>query len=275
MDKEGIFSKITEACDFVRNISDHKPQIAIILGTGLGDLTKNIDIIEAIPYERIPHFAVSTVESHKGKLILGVLSGKKIVAMQGRFHSYEGYNMEEITFPVRVMKFLGAGTLVVSNACGSVNPQFHPGEIMAITDHINLMGDNPLIGYNDERLGPRFPDMFQVYDPELIEYAEQVALKEGIKFRKGVYVGLVGPNLETGAEYRMLRILGADVVGMSTVPEVIVAKHMDMKILGLSVITDMGLADAMEPVSLEDVIDAASSAEPLLAKLISKVVERI
>jgi purine-nucleoside phosphorylase len=275
MDKKDLFDRIQESCDFIRNISKHKPDIGIILGTGLGDLTNRIDIIEEIPYQKIPYMPVSTVESHKGKLILGTLSEKKIVAMQGRFHYYEGYNMEEITFPVRMMKFLGTHTLIVSNACGSVNPQFLPGEIMAITDHINLVGDNPLRGYNDERLGPRFPDMFQVYDPQLIEYAEQISLNEGIKFRKGVYVGLAGPNLETGAEYRMLRLIGGDVVGMSTVPEVIVAKHMDMKILGLSVITDMGLPDAMKPVSLEDVISAASGAEPLLTTIITKVVERI
>lgn len=270
-----LYSMVIEARDYIKNLIDHNPDVAIILGTGLGELTEKIEKVKVVPYEEIPYFPVSTVESHKGKLILGMLSGKRVVAMQGRFHYYEGYSMKEITFPVRVMKFLGANTLIVSNACGSMNPQYRPGDIMAITDHINLLGDNPLRGVNDERLGPRFPDMFEVYDPELTEHAEEIAFEEGIKFRKGVYVSLTGPNLETGAEYRMLRTMGADVVGMSTVPEVIVARHMGMRILGLSVITDMGLPDAMKSVSLEDVISAASNSEPFLTTLITKIVERI
>lgn len=272
--KQELYHSVIEARDYVRTHSDAVPDIAIVLGTGLGELAGQIAKTTVIPYEKIPHFPVSTVESHQGRLILGDLKGKRVVAMQGRFHFYEGYSMEQIVFPVRVMKFLGAMTLIVSNACGSVNPQFQPREIMAITDHINLLGDNPLRGINDERLGSRFPDMFQVYDPELIALAEEIALDEGIALRKGVYASLAGPNLETGAEYRMLRILGADVVGMSTVPEVIAARHMGMRILGLSVITDMGLADAMKPCSLEDVIQAAASTEPFLTKLITRVVER-
>jgi purine-nucleoside phosphorylase len=268
-----LYQSIIEAKDFISRHTDHKPDIAIILGTGLGELAERIERVAVLPYEDIPHFPISTVESHKGKLILGNLKGKRVVAMQGRFHFYEGYHMQQIVFPVRVMKFLGTETLIVSNACGSMNPQFRPGEIMAITDHINLLGDNPLRGVNDERLGPRFPDMFGVYDPELIAFAERIALEEGITLRKGIYVSLAGPNLETGAEYRMLRILGADVVGMSTVPEVIAGRHMGMRILGLSVITDMGLADAMKPCSLENVIEAASSTEPALTKLITRVVE--
>jgi purine-nucleoside phosphorylase len=270
-----LYTSIIEARDFISQRSEHKPDIAIILGTGLGGLAEQIEKVKVIPYEEIPHFPVSTVESHKGKLILGTLSGKRVVAMQGRFHFYEGYSMQQIVFPVRVMKLLGAETLIVSNACGSMNPQFRPREIMVITDHINLLGDNPLRGVNEERLGPRFPDMFNVYDPELIGLAEQIARDEGITLRKGVYVSLAGPNLETGAEYRMLRILGGDVVGMSTVPEVIAARHMGMRILGFSVITDMGLADAMKPCSLDDVIQAASSTEPALTKLIAKAVEKL
>lgn len=270
-----LYAAIIEARDFVSKCADHKPDGAIILGTGLGELAEKIEKSAVIPYGDIPHFPVSTVESHKGKLILGNLAGKRVVAMQGRFHYYEGYSMAQIAFPVRVMRLLGAGILVVSNACGSMNPQFKPGEIMVITDHINLLGDNPLRGVNDARLGPRFPDMFEVYDPELIRSAERVALAEGIALRKGVYASLAGPNLETGAEYRMLRILGADVVGMSTVPEVIAARHMGMRVLGLSVITDMGLADAMKPCSLDDVIQAASGAEPDLTKVIIGVVEKL
>ncbi len=267
-----LYRSIIESRDVVKQRAGDKPDIAIILGTGLGELAEKIKKADTIPYEDIPHFPVSTVESHKGKLILGELQGKRVVAMQGRFHFYEGYTMEQIVFPVRVMKFLGAGMLIVSNACGSVNPQFQPREIMAITDHINLLGDNPLRGVNDERLGPRFPDMYQVYDHELIALAEKTALGEGIMLKKGIYAALAGPNLETGAEYRMLRIIGADVVGMSTVPEVIAARHMGMRVLGLSVITDMGLADAMKPCSLEDVIQAAASTEPALTRLIMNVV---
>ncbi|OQX55048.1 MAG: purine-nucleoside phosphorylase [Candidatus Cloacimonas sp. 4484_209] len=275
MNKQYEYDRIIEAVGSIKNIVDYKPEIAIILGTGLGALADDIETEKVVPYENIPYFPVSTVETHKGKLIFGMLSGKRIVAMQGRFHFYEGYSMKEITFPVRVMKFLGSDILIVSNACGSVNPHYRPGDIMAITDHINLLGDNPLRGRNDERLGPRFPDMYEVYDPKLIDIAEEIALKEGIRFKKGVYVALAGPNLETGAEYRMLRIIGGDVVGMSTVPEVIVARHMGMRVLGLSVITDMGLADAMKPVSLEDVIEVASRTEPFLTLLIKSVVERI
>jgi purine-nucleoside phosphorylase len=274
-DVEDLYGSILEAKEYISALTPHKPDIAIILGTGLGQLAEKIETLEVVPYEKIPYFPVSTVESHKGRLILGKLSGKNVVAMQGRFHLYEGYAMHEIVFPVRVMKYLGAEILVVSNACGSVNPLYQPREIMVITDHINFLGDNPLRGVNDERLGPRFPDMFAVYDRELISLAEQIALREGIALRKGVYLALAGPNLETGAEYRMLRVMGADVVGMSTVPEVIAARHLGMRILGFSVITDMGIADAMKPCSLDDVIQAASSTEPLLTKLITGVVERL
>ena len=272
---QALFESIVEAKEYIKKACNFKPDIAIVLGTGLGGLAEKIEKEKVIPYEEIPHFPISTVESHKGKLILGTLSRKKVVAMQGRFHFYEGYSMKEISFPIRVMNLLGAHTLIVSNACGSMNPQFKTGEIMVITDHINMLGDNPLRGINDERLGPRFPDMFELYDPELIALTEKVALSEEITLRKGVYLSLAGPNLETGAEYRMLRIMGADVVGMSTVPEVIAARHMGMKILGVSVITDMGLPDAMKPVSLEEVIGAARRTEPFLTTLITKVVESI
>jgi purine-nucleoside phosphorylase len=272
---DSLYDSVVTAKEFVRKACSVKPEVAIILGTGLGEIAEKIEKEKVLPYEDIPNFPLSTVESHKGRLILGALSGKRVVAMQGRFHYYEGYSMREISFGVRVMKFLGAHTLIVSNACGSMNPQFKTGEIMVITDHINLLGDNPLRGVNDERFGPRFPDMFEVYDPRLISLAEEIALSEGIALRKGVYLSLAGPNLETGAEYRMLRILGADVVGMSTVPEVIAARHMGMRILGLSVITDMGLPDAMKPVSLDDVIGAASRTEPILTRLIIRVVERM
>src|SRR3989337_1878772 len=238
---------ITEAVNFIRTKTKLEPQIGIILGTGLGSLASGIKLETTVGYETIPHFPVSTVESHAGKLLFGDLSGKKVVAMQGRFHYYEGYSMQQVTFPVRVMKALGIKILIVSNACGGLNPQFKSGDLMLITDHINLQGDNPLIGPNDESLGPRFPDMFNCYDKELIQLAENLALNLGMKLNRGVYVSVSGPNLETAAEYRFLRTIGADVVGMSTVPEVIVARHQGTKVLGFSIVTDMGLPDHMEP----------------------------
>src|SRR5574341_146503 len=215
---------ISEAVSFIRTKTKLEPQIGIILGTGLGSLGSGIQLETAVGYETIPHFSVSTVESHAGKLLFGDLSGKKVVAMQGRFHYYEGYTMQQVTFPVRVMKALGIKILIVSNACGGLNPQFKAGDRMVITDHINLQGANPLLAPNDESLGPRFPDMCNCYDRELIGLAENVALELGIKLNRGVYVSVSGPNLETAAEYRFLRIIGADVVGMSTVPEVITAR---------------------------------------------------
>ena len=267
--------KIQETAGFLMSKTKVIPQIGIILGTGLGGLVKEIEIIDTIPYETIPNFPVSTVESHAGKLIFGKLSGKPVMAMQGRFHFYEGYNMQQVTFPVRVMKALGVRTLIVSNACGGVNPAHRAGDIMLISDHINLMGGHPLIGKNDETLGPRFPDMYNLYDQELLALAESVALEEKIKVQKGVYLALTGPTLETGAEYRMVRILGADVVGMSTVPEVIVARHSGLKVLGFSIITDMGFPEAMRSVSLEEVIAVAGQAELKFVRLVKQVVARM
>jgi len=272
---EDLKRKISEAKDFVASKSKIKPKIGIILGTGLGALAKEIKVDASIPYKDIPHFPVSTVYGHKGRLVLGLLGGKKVVAMQGRFHYYEGYSLPEVTFPVRVMRAMGADTLVVSNACGGMNPRFSRGNIMVMEDHINLFGDNPLRGPNDESLGPRFPDMSEPYSRELIALAEKVALEAGIKLQKGVYVGVQGPNLETRAEYRFLRGVGADVVGMSTVPETIVAVHSGMRVLGLSVVTDLCLPDALKPTSHIEIVKTASQAEPKLTKLMMLTIERM
>jgi len=251
------------------------PQIGIILGTGLGRLADTIDVEQTIAYEQIPGFVTSTVEMHAGKLILGTLKGRRVVAMQGRFHFYEGYSLQQIVFPVRVMKVLGAESLIVSNACGGINPYFKAGGLMAIEDHINLFGISPLVGPNDERIGPRFPDMSRPYDEGYLQLAAEQALKLGIELHKGVYAGISGPNLETRAEYRMLKILGADAIGMSTVPEVIAAVHCGLKVLGLSVITDECLPDALEPVDIKKIIAAAAAAEPQLVSLIKNVVGRL
>ncbi|MGI5831776.1 MAG: purine-nucleoside phosphorylase [Thermoguttaceae bacterium] len=262
------YDMIREAAAYVRSLRDEKPEVAIVLGTGLGNLVRNIEIAEMIPYETIPHFAVSTVESHAGKLILGKLEGKAIVAMNGRFHSYEGYTAKQIVFPIRVMHELGAKTLIVSNACGGLNPQFRQGDIVLIEDHINLLGINPLIGPNDDRLGPRYPDMIEPYSHQLIERAHEAATRLGIRTRQGVYVAVPGPNLETRAEYRYLRGIGADMVGMSTVPEVIAAVHVGMKTIGFSIITDMGLADALKPACISEIITTAEKAEPKMNAII-------
>jgi purine-nucleoside phosphorylase len=272
---QGLKEKIKETVDLIRKKTTLKPDVGIILGTGLGQLAQSIEIESTISYDQIPNFPVSTVESHAGRLIFGTLSAKKVVAMQGRFHFYEGYTMQEITFPVRVMKELGAQMLLVSNACGGLNPQFKAGDIMAITDHINLQGGNPLIGVNDETLGPRFPDMYNCYDKDLVDLAEETALELGIKLQKGVYVSVAGPNLETAAEYRFLRGIGADVVGMSTVPEVIAARHQGTKVLGFSIVTDMGLPDALKPTNLDEIIAVANKSEPVLTRLLTKIVEKI
>ncbi len=266
---------IDDAVRFIRTRTSATPPVGIILGTGLGGLVKEIQIETAIDYADIPHFPVSTVESHKGKLIFGTLGGKSVVAMQGRFHYYEGYTMQQVTFPVRVMKFLGVKTLMISNAAGGMNPLFTKGDIMLITDHINLLGDNPLIGHNDNELGPRFPDMTEPYTRSLISLAEQVALDLKIRLQKGVFVAVTGPNLETRAEYRFLRGIGADVVGMSTVPEVIVAVHQSMNVLGFSIMTDECFPDALRPVSLEEVIAVANQAEPKLTAIMKEVVARL
>ena len=265
------FDKIQEAASKVSERWNERADVGIVLGTGLGGLAKAIETDAIIPYEDIPYFPTSTVESHAGRLILGRLEGKRVVAMQGRFHYYEGYSAREITFPIRVMKALGASTLVVSNACGGLNPQFQAGDVMLIEDHINLQVVNPLIGRNDDRLGPRFPDMSEPYSKELLALARRVALDAGIHAQQGVYVAVAGPNLETRAEYRFLRAIGADAVGMSTVPEVIVAVHSGMRVLGLSVVTDMGLADALEPASLERILANAAAAEPKMNTIIRGV----
>ena len=251
------------------------PDVAIVLGTGLGGLANEIAAEATISYADIPDFPLSTVESHAGRLLCGTLGGKTVVAMQGRFHRYEGYTLQQVTFPVRVLRALGAHTLVVSNACGGMNPYWAPGELMLIADHINLLGDNPLIGANDDRLGVRFPDMSAPYDEGLREIARRVAAEQRTVLREGVYVAVAGPNLETRAEYRMLRALGADVVGMSTVPEVIVAVHGGMRVLGLSIITDQCLPDALEPAEISKIIATAGRAEPGLTALVRGVLERL
>jgi len=274
-DTLNLKESIIQAVEFIRGKTKFVPQIGIILGTGLGSLAEGIKVEAKISYEKIPHFPISTVESHAGRLIFGKLCGKNVVAMQGRFHYYEGYDLKQVTFPVRVMKALGANILVVSNACGGLNPLFKAGDIMLISDHINLLGSNPLFGSNDESLGPRFPDMCCCYDPELIALAENVALNSGLKLQKGVYVAVAGPNLETAAEYRFLRLIGADVVGMSTVPEVIVARHQSMRVLGFSLVTDMGLPDALGPMNMEKILATAARSEPLLKNIMTRAIEEM
>jgi len=270
-----LFDRIQEAAAVVRRRSRLRPDVAIVLGTGLGGLAAEIEVEAAIPYEEIPGFPLSTVESHAGRLLLGSLGKRPVVAMQGRFHRYEGYDLASVTFPVRVMQALGARFLFVSNACGGMNPLWSPADLVLLSDHINLLGDNPLIGANDERLGPRFPDMSAPYDPELRSLARATALELGITLREGVYVAVPGPNLETRSEYRMLRMMGADVVGMSTVPEVIVAVHAGMRTLGISIITDQCLPDALEPADIGRIIATAGRAEPSLTRLVVGLAERV
>jgi purine-nucleoside phosphorylase len=266
---------IEEAASVVRARFGRKPDVAIILGTGLGGLARAIDVEATVEYGDIPNFPLSTVESHAGRLLFGNLGGRTVVAMQGRFHRYEGYSLQQVTFPVRVLRALGAETLIVSNACGGMHPLWQAGNLMLIADHINLLGDNPLIGPNDSRLGERFPDMSAPYDDALRAAARSEAMRRGITLREGTYVAVQGPNLETRAEYRMLRTLGADVVGMSTVPEVIVALHGGMRVLGISIITDSCLPDALEPASLDKILAVAARAEPHLTALVTGVVEQL
>ena len=270
-----VLEAVHAAADAVRARFSARPDAAIILGTGLGRLAKEIDAQATIEYADIPNFPLSTVESHAGRLLCGTLGGKTVVAMQGRFHRYEGYSLQQVTFPVRVMHALGAKTLVVSNACGGLNPMWSAGDLMLIADHINLLGDSPLIGPNDDRLGPRFPDLSEPYTQSLRALAREVAADKRITIREGVYVAVAGPNLETRAEYRFLRGIGADVVGMSTVPEVVVAVHSGMQVLGLSIITDMCLPDALEPATLERIVATANAAEPNLTSLVRGVLERL
>jgi len=270
-----LVQNIEEAVTAIRLHTKSEPPIGIILGTGLGGLVEEMEVETVISYDEIPHFPISTVEYHHGKLIFGTLAGKSVVAMQGRIHYYEGYTLQQVTFPVRVMKFLGISTLMVSNAAGGMNPLFRRGDLMIITDHINLIGDNPLIGVNEESLGPRFPDMSEPYSNRLIGLASEVALENKIAVQKGVFVAVAGPNLETRAEYRFLRYIGADVVGMSTVPEVIVARHMDLEVLGCSIITDECFPDALEPADIPSIIKAAEEAEPKLTTLMKGIVSKL
>lgn len=266
-----LYDKIQEAVAFIRSQWDTPPKAGIILGTGLGSLVENIDVAASIDYGDIPNFPKSTATSHKGRLVCGTLNGLPVIAMEGRLHMYEGYPLKLITLPVRVMKALGADLLVVSNACGGLNPYYSCGDIMLIEDQINLMGDNPLIGINDDRLGERFPDMCEPYTQSLVDRALAIARRENIVAHKGVFVAVAGPNLETRAEYRFLRTIGADVVGMSTVPEVIVAVHEKMRVVGFSIITDMCLADALKPADTNEIIKVAGEAEPKLTKLVMGV----
>ena len=266
---------IDEAVTALRARSALVPEVAVILGTGLGALSDSLVVETRVPYGDIPHFAASTVEGHRGELVFGRLSGRPAVVMNGRVHYYEGYSMRQVSFPVRVMQALGAKTLIVSNAVGGMNPLFDKGDIMIVTDHINLMGDNPLLGPNDETLGPRFPDMSQPYDRALIRLAEDVALEQRLGVRKGVFVAVAGPNLETAAEYRFLRGIGADVVGMSLIPENLVAVHGGLRTLAFAVVTDRCWPDALEPVDIPQILAVAAQAAPRLDRLVSRVVERL
>ena len=271
----GLAQQIDECVAAIRAKWAGTPRVGVILGTGLGKLAEDIAAEATFAYEELPHFPRSTAPSHKGQLVCGQLGGKTVVAMEGRFHFYEGYSLQQVTFPVRVMKALGCDTLLVSNACGGMNPQYAAGDIMLIEDHINLIGDNPLIGPNDNALGERFPDMCYAYDRDLLKLAKSVAVKGGIPVQQGVFVAVAGPNLETRTEYRFLRMIGADVVGMSTVPEVIVGVHGGMRNLGFSVVTDLCLADALKPVSLAEIVATANAAEPKLRILVRSVIEAL
>jgi purine-nucleoside phosphorylase len=267
--------QIDEAVAYIKTRTNMEPSMGIILGTGLGGLVGDIDVETTISYEEIPHFPLSTVESHSGKLIFGKLNGAKVIVMQGRFHFYEGYTLKQVTFPVRVMKFLGVTNLVISNAAGGMNPLFRRGDLMLITDHINLIGDNPLIGANDDSLGPRFPDMSEPYSENLRTIAKNVALDKKVHLQEGVFVAVAGPNLETRAEYRFLRGIGADAVGMSSVPENIVARHMSMDVIGISIITDECFPDSLEAIDIPAIIKAANDAEPQLRTIIGGVIEKL
>jgi purine-nucleoside phosphorylase len=269
------WNHVQEASQAVRTRWSGAPRLGIVLGTGLGALAHEIEAEAILPYSDIPHFPRSTVESHKGQLVCGTLAGHSVMAMEGRFHLYEGYTAAQVTFPIRVMKELGCRYLIVSNACGGLNPLFRKGDLMVIEDHINLLGHNPLIGPNDERLGPRFPDMIEPYDRALQAIAMQAALDEKVPVQRGVYAAMTGPNLETRAEYRFLRAIGADVIGMSTIPEVIVAVHCGLRTLGFSIVTDMCLADALKPVSIEEIIAVANEAELKLRTIVRRVLGRL
>ena len=267
--------KVREAARFIRTLSAEHPDVGIVLGTGLGSLVDSMENAVRIPYESIPHFPVSTVDTHAGELVIGTLAGTHVVALSGRFHFYEGYSLQEVTFPIRVAKALGIHTLVVSNAAGGLNPQFRAGDLMLIADHINFIGDNPLIGPNDDTLGPRFPDMCEPYSADLLDLAETKALEMGIKTQRGVYLACSGPCLETRAEYRFMRLIGADAVGMSTVPEVIVAVHAGLRVLGFSAITDECFPDALDPVNIDKIIATANAVEPQLTRLLVAILHEL
>jgi len=271
----GLYDRIQEAKQFIEARIESPPRVAVVLGTGLGGMARSIHAEAVIPYHDIPHFVRATGLGHDGNLIVGTLGGKRVVAMQGRLHYYEGYTMKEITFPLRVMRALGAEELVMSSAVGGMNPHLDRGDIVVLTDFINLMGDNPLVGWNDDRLGPRFPDMSEPFDTGRRRIFETAALEKGTVVRRAVLVAVAGPNLETAAEYRYLRRIGADVVGMSTVPEAIVAAHCGMKVLALSVVTDLCPADNLEPANIREIIETAEKAEPRLRELVVEYLERL
>ena len=274
IDAASLLTRIDEAVGVVRSAADFRPETAIILGTGLSGLAAQVEDPLVLPYEAIPGFPTSTVEAHAGRLVLGTLEGRRVAVMQGRTHGYEGYALDDVTFPVRVLRALGAERMLVSNVSGGVNPLWSPGDLVLITDHINLLGDNPLVGPNIESIGPRFPDMSEAYDRTLCDLAREEALRQGIQLREGVYVAVPGPCLETAAEYRMLRAMGADMVGMSTVPEVLVARHSGMQVLGFSIITNLCLPDVLEPADIGTIVRVASEAEPSLTGLVRAVVSR-
>jgi purine-nucleoside phosphorylase len=267
--------QLTDAFEYIRRQYAEPVEVGVILGTGLGGLGQEIEQEKIIPYNFIPHFPISTVESHFGKLIFGRIGEKRVVAMQGRMHFYEGYPMAELTFPIRIMRMLGVHTLFISNACGAVNLDYQNGDLMVLDDHINLQGFNPLIGPNLSEFGPRFPDMSRPYDPALIERALEIGHQKNFRIHKGVYVAVTGPNLETRAEYRYIRIIGGDVVGMSTVPEVLVARHMALRVCAISVITDIGDPDNLHPITLDDVISVANEAEPKLSYIFSTMIREL
>ncbi len=270
-----LHDQVSEAAAYIRAQASLEPRVAVVLGTGLGAFVERLTESTRLSYEGIPHFPAATVDSHAGELVLGMLGDVPIVALSGRFHYYEGYSLQEVTFPVRVAKALGVDTLVVSNAAGGLNPQFKAGDLMLIADHINFIGDNPLIGPNDDALGPRFPDMCEPYSEALLRLTEEKALAMGIKTQRGVYLACSGPCLETRAEYRMMRHIGADAVGMSTVPEVIVAVHAGLRVLGFSIITDECFPDALEPVNIEKIVATANGAEPVLSALVDGVLQAL
>ena len=270
-----LLNKIKLASDYILRNSNYKPEIGLILGSGLGSLADSIENPEFYPYEELPNFPVSTVEGHEGRLVIGMLNGKCVVAMQGRFHYYEGYHFNEVTFPVRVMKLLGIKTLIVTNACGSVNENYKAGDLMIITDHINFSGDNPLIGKNLDEIGPRFPDLSNAYDKDLINKAKEIANNLSIDIKTGVYMMFTGPSYETPAEIRMARVIGADAVGMSTVPEVIVAAHCGIKVLGISCLTNMAAGILDQPLSHEEVMETSTKVKSTFTTLMNKVIEEI